>query len=138
LREIGVAVRIRQLELTSFLARAQAPERDFDALVTGIPGDFSLGYVAAMFPADDPGPLAYSGYTNDELAAALLWTGQAETAADLRAAWGEVQRILARELPTTWLYHARGLQGANRRIGNVVVDLRGELASIADWRWELP
>jgi peptide/nickel transport system substrate-binding protein len=136
LREVGVAVRIRQLELTSFLARAQAAERDFDALVTGVPGDLSLGYVAAMFPGTDPGPLAYSGYTSDQLDSAFHRTQQAETESDLRSAWVEVQRILARDLPTTWLYHARGLQGANLRISNVVVDLRGELASIANWRLE--
>ncbi|UCG87286.1 MAG: peptide ABC transporter substrate-binding protein [Gemmatimonadota bacterium] len=133
LREVGVEVRIRQLELTSFLARAQAAERDWDALVTGIPGDLSLSYVAAMFTGIDPGPLAYSGYSSVEFDAAIRGVREAETEAALESAWREAQRILARDIPTTWLYHARGLQGANRRITNVVIDLRGELATICEW-----
>jgi len=32
-----------------------------------------------------------------------------------------------------FLYHARGVQGANRRVTGVVMDLRGELATIARW-----
>lgn len=134
LGEVGAEVHIRQLELTSFLARAQAPERDWDALVTGIPGDLSLSYVAAMFTGIDPGPLAYSGYSSTEFDAAVRHVREAETEAELKSAWREAQQILARDIPTTWLYHARGLQGANRRITNVVVDLRGELATVAQWR----
>jgi hypothetical protein len=52
----------------------------------------------------------------------------------LEGAWREAQRVLAADLPTTWLYHARGLQGARTRIEAVTVDLRGELATIAQWR----
>ncbi len=134
LREVGVEVRIRMLELTSFLARAQADTRDFDAIVTGIPGDLSLGYVAAMFSGIDPGPLAYSGYRNGRLDEALQRAAGAETEQALKAAWGEVQQLISKDVPTTWLYHARGLQGANRRILNTRIDLRGELAGISGWR----
>lgn len=136
LREVGADVRIRMLELTSFLARAQADARDFDAIVTGIPGDLSLGYVAAMFSGSDPGPLAYSGYRNEELDEALQRAADAETEQKLKAAWGEVQQLLSRDVPATWLYHARGLQGANRRIVNTRIDLRGELAGISGWEIE--
>jgi len=136
LREVGADVRIRMLELSSFLARVQANTRDFDAIVTGIPGDLSLGYVAAMFSGSDPGPLAYSGYGNEELDEALQRAAEAETEPELKAAWGEVQQLLSRDVPTTWLYHARGLQGANRRILNTRIDLRGELAGISGWEIE--
>ena len=47
-----------------------------------------------------------------------------------------MQVYLGRDVPTSWLYHARGLQGVNRRVGNVTIDLRGELANIS--RWTLP
>ena len=134
LSDIGVEVNIHQFELTAFLATAQSPERDFDALVTGIPGDFSLGHVAAMFESTDPGPLAYPGYRSVDLDLALQVAREAATESEVRSAWHEVQRILARDYPCTWLYHARGLQGANRRISNAEIDLRGELAGIARWR----
>ena len=135
LRVIGVDVHIRLLELTSFLARAQATERDFDALVIGIPGDWSLGYLAAMFGGLDPGPLAYPGYSNREFDTAIRMALEAESEQELESAWADAQHILARDVPTTWLYHARGLQGVNGRIDNVDIDFRGELAGIASWRF---
>ncbi|UCD23989.1 MAG: peptide ABC transporter substrate-binding protein [Gemmatimonadota bacterium] len=135
LRDMGVGVRIRVLELTTFLARAQADERDFDALVIGIPGERSLGYVAAMFGGVEPGPLAYPGYSSPDFDAAVMMAQKAETEEQLRSAWADAQLVLARDIPTTWLYHARGLQGANRRIENASIDFRGELAGIANWRF---
>jgi peptide/nickel transport system substrate-binding protein len=133
LRDLGVMVHIRQHELVTFLAVAQGPGRDFDALVTGIPGNLSLGHVAAMFDGESPGPLAYPGYASAAFDAAIRRTREAATEADLAAAWHEAQRVLARDLPTTWLYHARGVQGVSRRVRGVRLDLRGELAGLADW-----
>jgi peptide/nickel transport system substrate-binding protein len=133
LAAVGVVVRIRQLELTSFLATAQADTRDFDVLVTGIPGDLSLGYVAALFDGAAPGPLAYAGYRSAAFDAAIAAVRAAESEAALGDAWREAQRVLAGDRPTTWLYHARGLQGANRRVDAAPTDLRGELATLAEW-----
>jgi len=130
-RAVGVAVRIRRVELAAFLATAQGPERDFDALVTGIPGVLSLGHVAALYDAD--GPLAYAGYDAPEVRGALARVSQAATEPALAAAWRDVQRTLADGEPTAWLYHARGVQGVSRRIRGLRMDLRGELAGIAGW-----
>jgi peptide/nickel transport system substrate-binding protein len=33
-----------------------------------------------------------------------------------------------------WLYHARGVQGMNRRVLGVRMDMRGELPTVATWR----
>ena len=105
----GFDVTIRQLELSAFLDRVYGPRREFEAAVLGIPGDLSLGYLP---------PLA-------ELAGIAA-------PRDGRA----VQQLLADSLPVVFLYHARGLQGMNRRIRNVRMDLRGELAGLSAWRVE--
>jgi len=134
LREVGVEINIHQHELTSFLAIAQAEDRDFDALVIGIPGDLSLSHVAAMFAGGNPGPLAYPGYSNDRFDELIEEADQADSETKRRDAWQAALRVLAEDVPTTWLYHARGLQGASRRITNAAVDFRGELAGISRWR----
>jgi peptide/nickel transport system substrate-binding protein len=134
LQQVGVDVTIRQLELATFLAVAQGANRDFDALVTLIPGDLSLGYVATMFEGVTPGPLAYPGLRSAEFDAALGAAQDAASQEKLAAAWARAQRILAAAHPTTWLYHARGLQGVNRRVLASPPDLRGELANITEWR----
>jgi hypothetical protein len=43
------------------------------------------------------------------------------------------QRMFGDSLPVVVLYHARGLQGMNRRVHGVVMDLRGELPTVHDW-----
>jgi peptide/nickel transport system substrate-binding protein len=110
LRNAGFDVTIRQLELSAFLARVYGPAHDFDAAVLGIPGDLGLGYL---------GPLA--------------------ALAGLRAPTdpAAAQRMFADSLPVAFLYHARGLQGMNRRVHGVRMDLRGELPSVHDW-WVTP
>ncbi len=123
LRTVGVDARIRQLELGAFLAAAQGHGRDYDALVTGIPGDLALGYLRGLFDSRlRAAPLQYAQYRNPAVDAAL-------DAGD----FGAVQRIVARDLPISFLYHARGVQGMRRRLRGVRMDLRGELATLQHW-----
>lgn len=123
LRAVGADVRIRQLELGAFLATAQGAARDYDALVTGIPGDLSLGYLRALLDSRRRAePLQYAQYASAAVDRAL-------DAAD----FATVQRIAARDLPITFLYHARGVQGMSRRLQGVRMDLRGELATLERW-----
>ena len=82
---------------------------DFDAAVLGIPGDPGLGYLTP-----------------------LLGLAGAAVATDAAAA----QRTFADSVPVTFLYHARGLQGMNRRVQGVRFDVRGELATVSRWRIE--
>ncbi len=126
LAAVGVRVRIRQLEMGAFLATAQSPRREYDALVTGIPGDLGLGYLRGLFDSRRRGePQQYAQYANAAVDRAL-------DAGDLAA----VQRLVAADLPVTWLYHARGLHGESRRLRGVRMDLRGELVTVHDWRLE--
>ncbi|HEY8257603.1 MAG TPA: ABC transporter substrate-binding protein [Gemmatimonadales bacterium] len=106
LARAGFKVTIRQLELSAFLARVYGPAHDFDAAVLGISGDAGLGYL---------GPLA-------ALAGMTAPAGAAAT-----------QRFFADSVPVAFLYHARGLQGVNRRVLGVTMDLRGELPTVHDW-----
>jgi peptide/nickel transport system substrate-binding protein len=105
LRSAGFDLRIRQLEVSAFTARVYR-SHDFDAAVLGTPGDLGLGYLV---------PLAALAGIN--------------APADPAAA----QRLFADSLPVAFLYHARGLQGMNRRVHGVRMDLRGELPTVHDW-----
>jgi len=106
----GFEVRIRQLELSAYLARVYGPERDFDAAVLGVAGDIGLGYLTSLAEA-----------------AGL------EAPADP----ARVPRFFADSVPVAFLYHAGGLQGVNRRVKGVEMDLRGELPSVQRW-WVAP
>ena len=135
LRRIGVTVRLRALELSTFLAVAQAPDRDFDALMMGVPGDLALGYVGALF-GDAGGPQDYTAVRTDGIDAAFASVDAAADPESLASAWQRVQRAVRAAAPVAWIYHAQGVQGVHRRITGATPDLRGELANIAAWRVE--
>ena len=130
----GFDVRIRQMELGAFLAMARAQRKEFDAIITGIPGDLSLSFLGAMYEsAQAGGSLDYGGYHTERLDALLRAARTAGVAADAKPRWVAVQEELHREMPAAWIYHARGVQGMSRRLHGVRMDLRGELATLARW-----
>jgi len=106
LAAVGFAVSIRQLELTAFLDRVNPRRHDFEAAVIGTPGDPGLGYLTTL--ADVAGVVA-----PDDPARAQRWFRDS--------------------LPVAFLYHARGVQGMNRRVQGVRMDQRGELPTVAGW-----
>jgi peptide/nickel transport system substrate-binding protein len=134
LAERGIAMRIRQLELGTFLQEARARPKRFDALVTGVPGDLSLAYLRAMFESRQAGSaLDYADFHEPALDREFARAAAAATDSARGAAWLAVQRELARQAPVVWLYHARGVQGMSRRLQHVTMDLRGELVTLAHW-----
>ncbi|HEU4800815.1 MAG TPA: ABC transporter substrate-binding protein [Gemmatimonadales bacterium] len=109
LAKAGFEVRIRQLELSAFLERVRGRVHDFDAAVLGVPGDPELGHLAPLYQLSGlPAPAA---------------------TADLVEQFAEL-------VPVVFLYHAQGLQGMNRRVHHVRMDLRGELPTVARWSTE--
>jgi peptide/nickel transport system substrate-binding protein len=130
----GVQVEIRQMELGAFLSQARASEKTFDVLVTGIPGDLSLAYLEAMFATRQRGgSLDYTGFHHPRLDTLFQLARRSADRDVVKAYWADIQQLLDDEMPVAWLYHARGVQGASRRVDNVVMDLRGELVSLHRW-----
>ena len=135
----GVQLEIRQREMGAFLAEARAAERQFDLLFTGIPGDISLSYLAAMFDSRlAGGALDYAGYHDPGLDSLFFAARAARSEDEARQAWHAVQHALESAAPAAWVYHARGVQGVARRLQGVRMDLRGEMPTIADWRIASP
>ena len=102
----GIRMTIRQLELSAFLDRVYGDGHDFDAALLGVPGDVDLGHLAPL--------AALSGLTPP-------------------AGEGQLLQFYAESVPATFIYHARGLQGLNRRLTGIELGLRGELASVTRW-----
>ena len=84
----------------------QGAGHDFDAAVMGISGDLGLGQLAPL--------LATAGLAAHRRSAAML-------------------RLFADSMPVAFLYHAGGVQGMNRRVRGVRMDVRGELATLRNW-----
>jgi peptide/nickel transport system substrate-binding protein len=132
----GIRVNIRQVELGTFLTQARARKKTFDVLVAGVPGDVALAFLGAMFESrQEGGALDYSGFHTVKLDSLFAGARRARTDVDRVAAWQAVQRMLVDETPVAWIYHSRGLQGISARLKDVVMDLRGEMPTLAEWRF---
>lgn len=130
----GIRAEIRQVEMGTMLAEARATRKRYDVIYTGIPGDLSLSYLSAMFDSRQRGgALDYAGFRSARIDALFDAARAAPDTAASRAAWQAVQAELLRDAPAAWIYHARGVQGVSVRLGNVRMDLRGELATVAEW-----
>lgn len=130
----GIRVAIRQVELGTFLTEARASEKRYDVLVAGVPGDVALAFLGAMFESRQAGgALDYAGFHTASLDASFATARSATTDAARTDAWRAVQRELSDSVPVAWLYHSRGVQGVSARLRNVVMDLRGEMVSLARW-----
>lgn len=135
LRRIGIALTVRTVELASFLAGMRAPVKEFALAYTGVPGDLALGHLSALFhSAQRGGALDYTGYHTAELDALLSAARNADGAAVRNYAWQRVSAHLESRTPVAFVYHGRGVQGRARSLDGVVMDLRGELTSIARWQ----
>jgi peptide/nickel transport system substrate-binding protein len=135
LRARGISLEIRQLEFGAFLVEARASPKRFDALFTGIPGDLSLSYLAAMFDSKLAGSaLDYAGFHMPQLDSAFARVSAARSRSELVDAWRAVQQRLDAETPVAWVYHSRGVQGVTARLSGVRMDLRGEMPTLASWR----
>jgi peptide/nickel transport system substrate-binding protein len=133
----GIRLEIRQMEMAAFLTRARSATKDFDMLITGIPGDLSLSYLRAMFESAQRGSsIDYVDYHSPALDRFFAAATAAPSDDELRDAWQNVQRELARTVPIVWLYHSRGVQGVASRMRNVHMDLRGELVTVTQWTTE--
>jgi peptide/nickel transport system substrate-binding protein len=131
----GIRMNIRQMEGGAFLTAMRAAQKTFDAAITGVSGDVSLAYLAAMFEGGQRGgSLDYAAFHNTALDRAFAATRAATTDTSRKDAWRAVQRHLVDSLPMMWVYHSRGVQGISARLDGVKMDLRGELASLAQWQ----
>ncbi len=130
----GILVHIRQTELGTFLTAARAPDKRFDFLLAGIPGDLALSQLNALFATRQRGgSLDYTGFHSPALDAALARAADATSDSTRRVAWRQVQVMLDSLAPATWLYHSRGVQGVTRRLQGARMDLRGELVTLHEW-----
>lgn len=106
LAAIGVRADIRQLELSTYLERVEGSSHAFDAAVMGVSGDLGLGHLGRIITLAGMRP---PGMTAEQV------------------------RLLTDSLPAVFLYHARGVQGINRRVQGITMDLRGELVTLSRW-----
>ena len=136
LKKVGADAQIRVLEFQTMLA--QHKSRDFDAV-------FNSWVLDNFQMASAPAALFHSRLASVEQSTnrsavnvpeldRLIDQAAAETDENrARVIWRNMTEVLDREQPITFVYWLSETAAARKEVGNVVMDQRGELVSIAEW-----
>jgi peptide/nickel transport system substrate-binding protein len=118
LKEVGIDIKIRQLEWASFLGRIKTS--DFDAVILGWslsldPDQFSIWHSSQ----NHPGQFNFINYNNPQVDK-LLEQGRLELDPDKRMKiYHEFSRLLLEDSPIVYLFEGYGLPAIHKRIRGI-------------------
>lgn len=135
-KKVGADVTLRVLEFQTLLA--QHKSRDFDAVFTSwVLDNFQMASApAALFHSSlsaTPQSTNRSAVNIPELDRLIDQAGGATDDNAARPIWRQMTEVLQREQPVTFVYWLNETAAARANMGNVTMDQRGELVSIAEW-----
>ena len=135
LRGVGIEVAVRQLEHTTVVAKLRA--RDFDAVISAFNMDTSLDLTYAFHSGSIAGRFNFGGYSNPEVDRLIEAARASRDPAEQGRLLHEIQGILHREQPFTFLWEPRKLVGVSRRLRGVQANPLSPLFHLEEW-WLAP
>lgn len=139
LRNVGVDARIRQEEFSTLGERAtrpaaDAPGRDFDALIGNFLDPIGKTDEDHLASASEKNAYAYTGYASPVLDSLFLVLDRTPDRAAAAPLWRRYQTELVRAAPYTVLFYPQWVAAVGRRLQGVEKNAWGEpLAGSADW-----
>ncbi len=137
LGEVGVDLRPRVVEMTSLAERITSPERNFEGVLIAWETEFRLDERDLFHSDAVDGRYAFAGTRDPELDRLLDTLQLIPDREEARRRWTEYQERIIEIQPYTFLYFPHRQDGVNRRLRNVVMDVRGEWANLREW-WIAP
>ena len=137
LQDIGVDLRPQVMEFGAYVSRLIAEERAFDGAFVTFETGFRLDERDLFHSDVTDGPWAFSGITDPELDRFLDTLQLIPDREEALPVWWAYQHRLLELQPYTFLYSAFRRDGVNKRIQDVVMDPRGDWATIRHW-WIAP
>ncbi|MBW3572703.1 MAG: hypothetical protein KY467_16530, partial [Gemmatimonadetes bacterium] len=128
-REVGVDVRLRQLEFGTVQER-QFKDHDFD-VVLGSWGVELTGSLAALFAED--AQLNFVGYRDPQVTELIRRAEAQPTAAQAAPLWRAAAERIVQAQPYTWLYYYGPITARSPRLRGVKVDPYGAYQNTWEW-----
>lgn len=133
LAAVGVALETRVTEFATLIDDISSAERRFDAVIMGWEADLSPALHDLFHSNALGGPFQLASYSNalaDSLLDAAAAAPDHERAAPF---WRELQGVLLRDQPWTFLWYAPDLFAVREEVQGVEMDLRGVFAALPRW-----
>lgn len=137
LREIGVDLQPRAMEVNALIQAITSPTRDFQGAMIAFETEFRMDERDLFHSEAEEGAYAFSGTRNPTLDHYLDTLQLIVDREEALPVWRAYQEAFIQEHPYTFLYSPDRLEGVNRRLRGIRMDVRGEWASIREW-WIAP
>jgi len=134
LLDIGVEVVPTAVDLGTLIQQVTDPRsRDFEGAILGWVTDIRLDDTSLFHSERTEGPLAWAGTRRLDIDQYLDRLPLILDRGMAKPIWDAYQELLVDEQPYTWLYQPDRLNGVNKRIRDVVMDIRGDWVNLKDW-----
>jgi peptide/nickel transport system substrate-binding protein len=137
LRDIGVELRPRVMEFGAYMSQITSEERDFEGAFVTFETGFRLDDRDLFHSDAVDGLWAFAGIMDPELDRYLDTLQLIPDRVEALPVWRAYQNRLLQLQPYTFLYSALRRDGVNERLQDVVMDPRGDWATIRQW-WIAP
>jgi peptide/nickel transport system substrate-binding protein len=133
LREVGVDLQLRVIEMGVLVDRITSPERDFEGFLLSWESEFRLDERDQFHSEAVDRDYAFSGIQDQELDRYLDTLQLIPARGEAEAVWRAYQNRLVHLQPYTFLYYSDRQNGVNRRLQGVVMDVRGDWQNVREW-----
>jgi peptide/nickel transport system substrate-binding protein len=134
LRGVGIEVTPTVVEWATLLEHINTPSRrEFDGVVMSWIVEFKLDDTDLFHSRKMNEAYGYAGTSRPEIDRLLDELQLVVDRDQAREMWREYQELLIDEQPYTFFYFSDRLEGINKRLQDVVMDVRGEWLNIRDW-----
>ncbi len=137
LREVGVEILPRSMDLGTWADIITSPERAFEGALVSWEAEFRLDERDLFHSDAVEGDFAFSGIQDGELDRYLDTLQLIPTREEAVEMWRAYQLRLVELQPYTFLYYPDRQDGLNPRLRGVDMDIRGEWQNVREW-WIAP
>ncbi len=133
LADIGVEVEIEALEWASFLEKFRAEEPDWDMVLLSISSTPDPHTSFPWWLEENIPMMNFSAYINKDVERLFDEAGATYDKDVRKEKYGEIQQIIAEELPRIFLYYGKSWSGQNNRIKGIDPQVLGIGWNSEDW-----
>jgi len=137
LREVGVDLQPRGIDMNTLLSTIFSPERRFEGFLMTWEAEFRLDERDLFHSQAVDGPYAFGGIQDPVLDRYLDTLQLVTDREDAVPLWAEYQLRQLEVHPYTFLYSPYRQSGVSRRLQGAVMDVRGDWQNIREW-WIAP
>jgi len=133
LSEVGVEVEIEALEWASFLEKFRAEEPDWDMVLLAISSTPDPHTTFPWWLEENIPQMNFSAYINKDVERLFDEAGATYDKDIRKEKYGEIQQIIAEEVPRVFLYYGKSWSGQSNRIKGIDPQVLGIGWNSEDW-----